>query len=73
MWAAGAGVVWIGVEYFRSELWWLECSWLALGYSQSSSLSAMQSASLWGVYGISGLIAAANAASPRNLRSESSR
>jgi apolipoprotein N-acyltransferase len=61
LWTAAAAVVWVGIEYFRSEVWWLECSWLALGYSQSASPAAMQSASVWGVYGLSGLIVAASA------------
>ncbi|MFH1724905.1 MAG: nitrilase-related carbon-nitrogen hydrolase [Elusimicrobiota bacterium] len=62
LWVLLAGVVWTGIEYFRSELWWLECSWLALGYSQIANLPVLQSISVWGLYGLSGLIAAANAA-----------
>lgn len=61
-WVALAGVAWTGIEYFRAEAWPLECSWLALGYSQAGSLAALQSASVWGLYGLSGVIAAANAA-----------
>ena len=62
IWTAAAGVVWVGIEYFRSEVWWLECSWLALGYSQGGSAAAFQSVRLWGVYGLSGILAAASAA-----------
>ncbi|MHB0996293.1 MAG: apolipoprotein N-acyltransferase [Elusimicrobiales bacterium] len=62
LWAAAAGLTWAGIEYFRSELWALECPWLALGYSQTFSPEFFQSLSLWGVYGLSALIVSANAA-----------
>jgi len=61
-WAAAAGLSWAGLEYFRSEIWWLECPWLGLGYSQTFAPVFFQSLSLWGVYGLSAFIAAANAA-----------
>ena len=63
-WAAAAGLCWAGLEYFRSEsaLWPLRCPWLGLGYSQTFSPVFFQSLSLWGVYGLSAVIAAANAA-----------
>jgi apolipoprotein N-acyltransferase len=61
-WVAAAGVSWIGIEYFRSEVWHINCSWLALGYSQVSNGPIFQSCSLFGLYGLSGLIVAANAA-----------
>ncbi|HCC46845.1 MAG TPA: hypothetical protein DEQ38_01815 [Elusimicrobia bacterium] len=62
LWAAAAGLSWAGLEYFRSELWALECPWLGLGYSQTYNAPVFQSLSLWGVYGLSALIASANAA-----------
>ncbi|MDD2804062.1 MAG: hypothetical protein PHV33_00780 [Elusimicrobiales bacterium] len=61
-WAAAAGLSWAGLEYFRSEIWWLECPWLGLGYSQTYAPVFFQSLSVWGVYGLSAFIAAANAA-----------
>ncbi|MBI5743993.1 MAG: hypothetical protein HY952_05540 [Elusimicrobia bacterium] len=62
LWAAAAGAAWTGIEYFRSELWPLRCPWLGLGYSQTDVPSIFQSLSFWGVYGLSGFMAAANAA-----------
>lgn len=61
-WAAAAGLAWAGLEYFRSEVWALRCPWLVLGYSQTFSPAFFQSLSVWGVYGLSALIVAANAA-----------
>lgn len=55
-------VFWTGGEYFRSECWKLEFSWLALGYSQTPFLSVLQSTSLIGVYGLSFLIVFVNGA-----------
>lgn len=57
-----AAAVWVGVEYFRSEVWSLRCSWLALGYSQTASPAFLQTASVIGAYGLSGLIFLFNAA-----------
>ena len=59
---AAAGVLWTGLEYFRSEVWWLECAWLVLGYSQTPALPILQTTSLIGIYGLSALIISANAA-----------
>ena len=63
-WAAAAGLCWAGIEYFRSEsaLWPLRCPWLGLGYSQTFAPVFFQSLSVWGVYGLSAVIAFANAA-----------
>ncbi|MBI5201369.1 MAG: hypothetical protein HY925_07270 [Elusimicrobia bacterium] len=58
----GAAALWIAFEYFRSEVWRLECSWLALGYALKPFPPLLQGASLLGVYGLSGLIVFANAA-----------
>lgn len=57
-----AGTLWAGIEYFRCEIWWLECGWLALGYSQTPAGALLQTASLVGVYGLSALIMSVNAA-----------
>ncbi len=54
------GLFWVGLEYFRSELWVLKNSWLALGYSQVSNLPLLQSASLFGNYGLSAFIVGVN-------------
>lgn len=62
VWTVLAAVVWVGIEYFRAEVWPLECTWLSLGYSQWLNIELLQSASVWGLYGISGLLAASNAA-----------
>jgi apolipoprotein N-acyltransferase len=62
VWVIGAAVLWVGLEYFRSETWRLDCSWLALGYTQTSSLPMLQTCSVVGLYGLSGLIVAFNAA-----------
>ncbi len=51
--AALAPFIWTGVEFFRSELWTLKFAWLGMGYTQHASLTILQSADLFGVYGIS--------------------
>lgn len=61
-WAAMAGITWAGIEYFRSELWGLACPWLGLGYSQAGSPQILQTLSVWGLYGLSALIASTAAA-----------
>jgi len=62
LWTASAGLCWAGLEYFRSEIWWLECPWLVLGYSQATVPGLYQTLSVWGVYGLSAFIVSANAA-----------
>ncbi len=62
LWAAAAGAAWAGIEYFRSEVWTLACPWLGLGYSQTYNPPLFQSLSVWGVYGLSGFMAAFSAA-----------
>jgi apolipoprotein N-acyltransferase len=47
-------VVWTGVEYFRSELYYLKFSWLNIGYAAPHF--PILSFSFWGMYGI-GLLA----------------
>jgi len=56
-----APIIWVAVEFFRSECYPLKFSWLSLGYSQWQNLPLLQSASLFGVYGISFLIVLVNA------------
>lgn len=43
--------LWTGVEYFRSELYYLKFSWLSVGYAFSNATNLPDIASL-GVYGI---------------------
>jgi apolipoprotein N-acyltransferase len=54
-------IIWVAVEFFRSECYPLKFTWLSLGYSQGQNLPLLQSASLFGVYGISFLIVLVNA------------
>ena len=49
-------IIWVAIEFFRSELWFLSFSWLSIGYSQSDSKSILQFASILGIYGISFVI-----------------
>ncbi|OGW19739.1 MAG: apolipoprotein N-acyltransferase, partial [Nitrospinae bacterium RIFCSPLOWO2_12_FULL_47_7] len=57
-----APFVWISLEYIRSTHSEYGFSWLGLGYSQFLNLPLIQFASITGVYGISMLIVAVNAA-----------
>ncbi len=54
-------VFWVGFEYLRSFLF-TGFPWELLGYSQHSRLQLIQISDIVGVYGVSGLIALANAA-----------
>ncbi len=54
-WLVAAPVFWTGVEYFRSERWFLEFTWMGLGFSQTDN-PILQTASVWGTYGISFMI-----------------
>jgi len=49
-------IFWTAIEYIKSEGWWLKFSWMNLGYSQHNFLPVLQSASLFGQYGITALI-----------------
>jgi len=49
-WACAAPFVWTGLEYFRSELYYLRFSWLSVGYVFSNAGIGYFSA--FGVYGI---------------------
>lgn len=54
-WLIAAPVFWTGIEYFRSERWFLEFTWAGLGFSQVNN-PILQTASVWGTYGISFMI-----------------
>jgi len=54
-WLVAAPVFWTGLEYFRSEKWFLEFTWVGLGFSQVNT-HILQTASVWGTYGISFMI-----------------
>jgi apolipoprotein N-acyltransferase len=58
--------VWTGIEYFRSELYYLKFSWLNIGYAMSHF--PVLSFSFWGMYGI-GFFVFAIAAMVCSLRS----
>ncbi len=62
LFTAAAGLLWAGLEYFRAEVWWLQCAWLAIGYSQTPFTAMLQTCSLIGVYGLSALMLSTNAA-----------
>lgn len=62
LFTAAAGLLWAGLEYFRAEVWWLQCAWLAIGYSQTPFTAILQTCSLIGVYGLSALMLSFNAA-----------
>jgi len=48
--------LWVGLEWMRTEMPSLGFGWNLLGYALSDNLIMIQSASLWGVYGVSFLI-----------------
>ena len=52
--------LWVGIEYFRSECWSLKFAWITPGFSQVPNLLLLQTASIFGVYGLSFLILAFN-------------
>ncbi|MEK7447985.1 MAG: nitrilase-related carbon-nitrogen hydrolase [Planctomycetota bacterium] len=54
-------IFWTGLEYFRSECYFLKFSWLSLGYSQHNHLALIQICDTVGVYGLSGIIITVNA------------
>ena len=56
-----APFVWVATELGRTYLF-TGFPWVLLGYSQTSVLPVAQFASVLGVYGLSGLVAAASAA-----------
>ncbi len=56
-WACAAPFLWIALEYFRSELYYLRFSWLNIGFAISDQ-SPLSRFSVFGVYGV-GFIAMA--------------
>jgi apolipoprotein N-acyltransferase len=50
-WAAAAPFLWTGIEYFRSELYYLRFSWLCPGYAFSKSADLPYVAA-FGTYGV---------------------
>lgn len=60
-------VLWVGLEFLRG---WLFSGfpWALLGYSQQARLSLIQSADLFGVYGVSFLIVLVNATAAESYR-----
>jgi apolipoprotein N-acyltransferase len=66
-WNAGAAVlatpfIWVSIEYLRSNLAFLALPWALLGHTQYQNPLIIQIASFTGAYGISFLVALANAA-----------
>jgi apolipoprotein N-acyltransferase len=57
VWAAAAPFLWTGLEYFRSELYYLRFSWLNAGYAFSKS-AGLPFLAGFGVYGIGFLLMA---------------
>ncbi|MCK4532238.1 hypothetical protein KAU39_00500 [bacterium] len=49
-------VIWMAVEFFRSEQWKLKFSWLSLGSTQYSNKYFLMMARYIGVYGVSAVI-----------------
>ena len=66
-WNAGAALfatpfIWVSIEYLRSNLLFLALPWALLGHTQYENPLIIQIASFTGAYGISFLVALANAA-----------
>ena len=57
-----APVVWVATELTRTNMPHIGFPWVLLGYSQASVLPIAQLASVFGVYGVSMLVASASAA-----------
>ncbi|MFA5795401.1 MAG: apolipoprotein N-acyltransferase [Candidatus Brocadiia bacterium] len=54
-------IFWTGIEYFRSEGYYLRFGWLSLGYSQAPYNVLIQACDIFGVYGLTFLIVTVNA------------
>ncbi len=54
IWISGflVSALYTGLEYFRCEVWFLNCPWLALGYGQSSNHALYQGIDILGVFSI---------------------
>ncbi len=53
-------ILWVAIEYVKSEGWWAKFAWMNLGYSQHGFAPILQFASIFGQYGISFLIVLVN-------------
>lgn len=53
-------ILWVAIEFFKSEGWWMKFSWMNLGYTQHAFLPVLQIASVFGQYGMSFLIVLVN-------------
>ncbi|MFH1226349.1 MAG: apolipoprotein N-acyltransferase [Planctomycetota bacterium] len=53
-------IFWTGIEYFRSEGYYLRFGWLSLGYSQAPYNVLIQCCDIFGVYGLTFLIITVN-------------
>lgn len=58
--ALAVPVAWVAVEFVRSGFPWNGFPWLLLGYALDGPLVLLQSAELWGVTGLSCVVAASN-------------
>lgn len=58
-WAAP--ILWVGIEWFRCEGWWLKFGWFAAGAAAIPDLPLLQTASWWGMYGLSAIVVLVNA------------
>jgi apolipoprotein N-acyltransferase len=54
-------VFWVGIELFRSELYFLRFPWLSIGYSQAPYNVIIQVCDIVGVYGLSFIVLSVNA------------
>ncbi len=54
-------VCWVAVEFVRSTFTFYKFPWLLIGHSQGESWALLQTADLWGPYGISFLLAMGSA------------
>jgi apolipoprotein N-acyltransferase len=57
-----APFIWVSLEYFRSNLWFLSLPWGLLAHSQYQHPTVIQIASITGAYGVSFLIVLVNSA-----------
>jgi apolipoprotein N-acyltransferase len=66
--AVVAPVLWVALEYIRSNLGFLSLPWMLLGHTQHASLPIIQIASITGVYGLTFLIVLVNVALTETIR-----
>ena len=58
---AAAPGLWVAIEYARAQEWLLSVPWTQLGYALGDRPALIQSASVFGLYGLSAWIVAVNA------------